>query len=548
MFANNIFENVEILKNLLEKKDVKKCREFLLNVESSFLSYRDRNKDAWDFAKMILDIDERNQQNSTGYGCFTFIYRDKIDSTIAGYKDASDIFEEMEEENQFVFDVFIPKKELTDFRLNQMLMYSNLVGMDCYICTAELFKGNRRTESLKCTNVIVLDLDIYNTNKYGSYSEYPDIMDEELLNELLPVFKKIKHYPNYYLNSGRGRYLVFQLEKSVNLQNEKMLKLLSGIKKKLVSEFSDFGADAKCVDAGRLIHMVGSINSKTKMGYDLDLARTNLYHPIYLDECHNLAEFMYIKCSNVGYWENHCLTNISNLASSLGIKKNTNSNKKQTTFVAKKQKFSSKYSKVNNQRLEDFQKLMVLRDYDLSGSRNYFFEFMANTLFFTGYSESEVWNYIVDSNDSLKTPLKESQLLSIFRYNVNNFAKFETDTTKAVKYTNRHIVKLLGITEEEQKEMQQLIDDNEAELREKTRIKELAKQRKIERQNNKAQHQKEKEEKSQSEKAEKLIQKEANIKKLKETILQMTESGLTAQEIADKLGISRRKVFYYKKL
>lgn len=526
MFTNNIFKNVEILKNLLEKKDVKKCREFLLNVESSFLSYKDRNKEAWDFAKMILDIDEKNQQNSTGYGCFTFIYRDKIDSTIAGYKDASDIFEKMEEENQFVFDVFISKKELTDFRLNQMLMYSNLAGMDCYICTAELFKGNRRTESLKCTNVIILDLDIYNTNKYGSYSEYPSIMDEELLNELFPVFEKIEHYPNYYLNSGRGRYLVFQLEKSVNLQNEKMLKLLSGIKKKLVSEFSDFGADAKCVDAGRLIHMVGSINSKTKMGYDLDLARTNLYYPIYLDECHNLAEFMYVKCSNVGFWENHCLINISNLASSLGIKKTTNSDKKQTTFVEKKQNFCSKYSKVNNQRLEDFQKLIVLRDYDLSGNRNYFFEFMTNTLFFAGYSESEVWNYIVDSNNSLKSPLKESQLLSIFRYNVNNFVKFETNTTKAVKYTNRHIVEFLGITEKEQKEMQQLIDDNEAELREKTRLKEWDEKRKKFRQH----------------------QKKANIQNLKETILQMTELGFTAQEIADKLGISRRKVFYYKKL
>ena len=81
--------------------------------------------------------------------------------------------------------------------------------------------------------------------------------------------------------------------------------------------------------------------------------------------------------------------------------------------------------------------------------------------------------------------------------------------------------------------MQQLIDDNEAELRRKTRSKELAKQRKIKRTNNKPLLKKEKEEKSQN---------------LKETILQMTESGLTAQEIADKLGISRRKVFYYKKL
>lgn len=547
MFENSIFENVRVLKELLKKKDIRECRKFLLNVESPFLSYKDKDNESWNFAKVILGIDEKIQQYEKGYGCFTFIYREKTDTTISGYKDAFDIFEEKEEQEQFVFDVFILKKDLTAFRLNQMLMYSNLVGMDCYICTAELFKSNRKAESLKSTNVIILDLDIYNT-KYGIYSEYPDILDEELINELFPVFQKIGNYPTYYLNSGRGRYLVFQLEKSVNLQNEKMLKLLSGIKKKLVSEFADFGADAKCIDAGRLIHMIGSINSKTKMNFDIQSSRTNLYYPIYLDECHNLAEFMYVKCSNVGYWENHCLTNISNLASSLGIQKKQNNDIKRNTFIPNKQKLSSKYSRVNIQRIEDFHKLMELRNFELSGCRNYFFEFLTNTLFYANYSESKIWSYIEKENNFLRHSLNKSQLYSIFHYNVNNFEKFKTNSDKAVKYTNHYIVEMLNISEKEQKDMQQLISRIEADNRENIRLKKIRSKRASDREENRILKKKEKEDKIKIQKENKIKQKEENVQKLKETILQMTQSGLTAQEIADKLGISRRKVFYYKKL
>ncbi len=536
----NVIENVEMLKNLLKKKDIKKCKEFLLNVESSFLSYKDKNTESWNFVKMILAINEKNQQLAKGYGCFTFIYRENIDTTIEGYKDASDIFEEIEEQNQLVFDIFIPKKELTEFRINQMLMYSNMVGMDCYICTAELFKNSRRSESLKSTNVIVLDLDIYQTS-YGIYSEYPDILDKELLKELQPVFQKIGYYPNFYLNSGRGRYLVFQLQNSINLQNDKMLKLLSGIKKRLVSEFQNFGADAKCIDAGRLIHMPGSINSKTKMNFDATYSKTNLYYPVYLNEYSKNAEFMYIKCSNVGYLENYHLTNISNLASSLGIQKKKTS---KNNFVLDTKKFSSKYSKVNVQRIEDFHKLIQLRNYDLMGNRNYFFEFLTNTLFYTGYSEEDIWNYIKSENNSLKIPLKETQLQSIFHYNVNNLKKYKEDSSKGVKYTNRHIVELLNISSDEQIEMKQLIGNKEAEKREHIRLQKLQEKRKEARKNKKSSV---KENLKQVEENNKSSKKETASQELKQNIQMMVDMGMSIKEIANILKISEKTVKNYKR-
>lgn len=518
----DIMKNIETLKELLNKKDIKKCKEFLLNVESPFLSYKDKNTESWNFVKTVLNINEIQQQNEKGYGCFTFIYRERIDETIAGYKDALDIFTEIEEKNQLVFDIFIPKKELTEFRVNQMLMYSNMVGMDSYICTAELFKSSRRAESLKCTNVIVIDLDIYQSS-YGIYSEYPDIYDKELLIELQSIFNKIGYYPNFYLNSGRGRYLVFQLEKSINLQNDKMLKLLSGIKKKLISEFKEFGADIKCVDAGRLIHIPGSINAKTKMHFDIQNARTNLYYPIYLDVFSKNAEFMYVRCGNVGGLENYKLTNISNLASSLGIKKKKiNENKP----ILNTNKFTSKYSRVNIQRIEDFHKLLILRNYDLVGHRNYFFEFLTNTMFYTGYSEGEIWNYINSENNSLKIPLKEAQLLSIFHYNVHNLEKYKNDTSKGVKYTNRHIVELLEISSEEQSKMLQLISNDEAKKREDNRLKKIHKTISDNRK----------------------VKKNSKKEKLKQEIKEMIEKRMSISQIADELGMSERTVCNYKKM
>ena len=80
-----------------------------------------------------------------------------------------------------------------------------------------------------------------------------------------------------------------------------------------------------------------------------------------------------------------------------------------------------------------------------------------------GMPEEEVYAVIDDLNNQLKNPL--STIKPIVKYAKENFDKYLEDETKAVKYTNKDIVALLDITPSEQKEMQQFIDEKEAQDR-----------------------------------------------------------------------------------
>lgn len=361
---------------------------------------------------------------------FTFIYEPPIDLNTYGTKDAEDILKEKQKEGRIVFEVPIYKSDLTERHLRSMVAFANHLGMSMYMSVADYIRMKRESGNLYGISSIILDLDTYNT-------VYEYDTDDEIWKAMEPVFDRIGVEPNMYINSGHGRYLVFSFN-NVNLSVPEMRKLYQETVKKLIFQFREFGADAKCSDITRVFRVPENINPKT-------------------------GKKAYI----VEHFEHR--TTLSELASAVGIcKGETVAEKKVKNRHRNFQMFykpiaRSRYTKVNVQRDEDFNTLLELRNYDIEGCRNTFFHLMSVNCFYLGMSEQEIATYLGDINNQLIVPY--DGLDAVIRYAKNNYVTYEEDYDNAIKYKNRTIVDLLGITEEEQKSMKQLIGQDEADKR-----------------------------------------------------------------------------------
>ncbi len=361
---------------------------------------------------------------------FTCIYVPPIDQDTYGMKDAMDILEEKQKEETFVFEVLMPKGNVTERKLRSMVAFANHLGMSIYMSVADYVRMKRASDNLYGVSSIVLDLDTYH-----SIHEYDT--DEEMLQEMRPVIDRIGIEPNMYVSSGHGRYLVFSFN-NINLSVPEMRKLYQETVKKLIFQFKEFGADAKCCDITRVFRIPGNINPKTG-------------EKAYIVEC----------------FENR--VTLSELASAVGIcRGKTVSDKKKKSRQRKFEMYypslgKSRYTKVNMQRNEDFNTLLELRNYDIEGYRNILFHLMSVNCFYMGMDEDSVSAYLNEINRLLVSPY--DSLDAVIRYAKHNYERYEEDYEEAVKYTNRTIVGLLDITEEEQKHMKQLIGQDEADRR-----------------------------------------------------------------------------------
>lgn len=385
---------------------------------------------------------------------FTCIYVPPIDKDAYGVKDAMDILEEKQREETFVFEILMPKGKVTERKLRSMVAFANHLGMSIYMSVADYVRMKRVSDNLYGVSSIVLDLDTYH-----SVHEYDT--DEEMLQEMRPVIDRIGIEPNMYINSGHGRYLVFSFN-NINLSVPEMRKLYQETVKKLIYQFKEFGADVKCSDITRVFRIPGNINPKT-------------------------GEKAYI----VNCFENR--VTLSELATAVGIcKGKTVFDKKRKSRQRKFEMYypsmgKSRYTKVNIQRDEDFNMLLELRHYDMEGYRNIRFHLMSVNCFYLGMDEDSVREYLNEINRSLLSPY--DSLNAVIRYARKNYERYKEDYEGTVKYTNRTIVGLLDITEEEQKHMKQLIGQEEADKRiEESSKKSIVKQMEKKRQDTETQN------------------------------------------------------------
>ena len=430
------------LEEVYNRKDKKEIIDFFKFKEIP-LTRAEENSSAGDYIQIIhnFSLGSYNLPKAKeSYICFTFIQR----------------------EETFIFEVFIKENEITKHRLDLMIAYANHLKIDMYMSVSTFVKPQRKTEYVYNTNSIIIDLDIYN-------SEVNNTKEDPLYELMQPTFEKLGYEPSMYIHSGRGRYLVFCLENNVNLSKSSMKKLYRDTTTKLIEVFKPFGADSKCKDLTRVFHMVGNINTKTKQNYKKGIFQTPEYNKnnyyIEKDEYLQPLETMYNKVSIIGsqaiIFSNRI--SLTQIADSVGIKKNTKTpTNKNINYYNKKQNnyYGIKYSKVNQQRDIDLNKLLELRNYDIKGCRDYFFQICCNNSFYLGMEEQDIYNYLLSLNNKLIEPLSLNEITNILTYNKNNLALFEVNPSKAIKYSNRTIVELLDITYDEQQFMSQLIDEN----------------------------------------------------------------------------------------
>ena len=361
---------------------------------------------------------------------FTCIYVPPIDQDTYGIEDVMDILEEKQKEETFVFEVSIPKCNVTERKIRSIVAFANHLGMSIYMSVADYLRVKRESDNLYGVSSIILDLDTY-------HSVYEYDSDGEIFQAMRPVIDRIGIEPHMYVNSGHGRYLVFSFN-NINLSVPSMRKLYQETVKKLIYQFKEFGADSKCSDITRVFRIPGNINPKT-------------------------GERAYI----IEHFENRIT--LSELAAAVGIcKGKTASDKKKKSRQRKFEMYypsldKSRYTKVNVQRDEDFNTLLELRNYSIEGYRNILFHLMSVNCFYLGMDEDSVRDYLNEINRSLAAPY--DSLDAVIRYAKHNHERYEEDYEGAVKYTNRRIVELLDITGEEQAHMKQLIGQKEADKR-----------------------------------------------------------------------------------
>lgn len=412
------------------------------------------------------------------------------------------------EENEFSFFAFFEKQELSllDYKFKSFLMYNNLTGLETYLYTYEFDKPEFKEENETQCNNLVLCFKLKGTENENILKNKTYFGGDAyflVCNELEKYGLTIR---NTLLN-GEDLIVVVDLYRTMNLKCKNLKYTLKQVEKELLNRFKNL----HIYDNKGFFMIPGSINScyktnekhnfytyKTKVIENNDLVQkeSNYYRCYFSGE-----EFFYSPSAD-----------FSKIASLVGIEKYQ---PKKNMVVENKKR----YTKVGEQRLEDLDTLMELRNGEIDDTFD-FFRIMANTLFYLEKNASETFLYMNEKNDMLYKPISYEKLFNIFKFCKEDYEKYLINTKNGIKYTNERIVELLNVNRYEMKEMKQFIGAKEAKLRERNRSREKSK-------------------KNYAPIKEKNAEKR---QKQAEELLVLRDNGLTNREIAEKMQMDIRKV------
>lgn len=140
--------------------------------------------------------------------------------------------------------------------LYQITEYSIQNKAVCYMTFAKYSEEFSRKECYaKSFNSYIIDFDFYHEEKFERFTP------EEFWRELKPVISK---YPySAVFSSGRGLYVSFIFDNSVDCSLDTFKANHKIIINNLLLELAEYGADVKCKDFSRVFKLAGSIHPKT---------------------------------------------------------------------------------------------------------------------------------------------------------------------------------------------------------------------------------------------------------------------------------------------
>lgn len=495
-------EALPILQELVRERDVEGIQWFHEHICTNTSDRSDRdyfyhNFLSWFTNMREVEAIEQNKEPKTGkhYLCFRCIYH-------------------RGESDEFSVDVFFQKKEIfeTPYKYHQFLLYNNLVGFETFLHTYEFDKPIFSSENMIQCNNIVLNFrwkgTEYEKHLNPSIYLYWDWYDEirEKFEELGLNFRNV-------LSNGEDLIVVLDLYRTLNLKNKQLHYVLNQVEKKLHTELKDLYV----YDNQNFFMVPGSMNYHCKNGRIKN-------HNIMYFACQQIqdgnlveGEFSYRRCYMLG---DDCFrTGTVSLTSLANFFKMEKSETKELHTKAHKNNYV-RFKNVGEQRLKDFDTLLLYRNFDMGNYDFLYMSMIANVMFYLNKTENEVLLYLQEKNALLKHSLKYEQLLKILEFNKKNFELYKSNPNLGIKYSNDTIVKKLSITDEEQDEMLQLISKDMAKLRTRYQKREYAKKNYEEK------------------KSENKKKKEA----FKEEVNQLYKSGMTVKEIASKMGKDVRTI------
>lgn len=545
---NNMTEMLPILEQLVKDRNTEGIQEFYQKVCTDTVDMND-DRDPF-FYKFLMQfcnaascdgvMEERAEPNTKHhYLCFKCVYH-------------------RGEEDELSVIVFFKKwdKIFPEYKYQCFLMYNNLVGMETYLHTCEFIEPVFDEKYMVQCNNLVLSFKLEGTEQENLL--YPAIhYNEDWLGFIYDKLEEMGLYARNVLINGEDLTVIIDLWRSITLKSSSLKYILGKVEEQLLLRLQDYHV----YDSGHFFMVPGSINArkhisinrKTKLMFSNKDIEGNAFIK---------REDGYYRCYYLGM-DNYLFpaVSLSKLAESVGFPKKA---EQEDTDKRKRIEYKKRFTRVGRERLEDLDKLIKLRQDEIS-ERFHFFRIMGNILFYLGKEPAEVLRYMNDRNEMLYVPISENCLLRIFAFCKEDYEKYLSNPKLGIKYTNQRIVELLKIRKYEQEEMKQLIGEVEAwernkvshiistrkayapikhdkryarEMKEEADKKEFLQMRQLGMSNNQIAKKKNVDTRKVDRLIGKNTEKEAERELLKQKVADMTANGEFASRISEELGVS----------
>ena len=408
---------------------------------------------------------------------------------------------------------------------NKFLM--NLLGLniDTYITMNSFRTPKRLMSNLYSLNCLWADIDYYKKKKYKDYT-YKEMI------EVLEEDKFIKeNKPSFYIASGQGIYPIWLIE---NAYAEACLPIWGKLMDIIQENLKKYGADPRSLDATRVLRLAGSnhtgANKKALIVKDClekDFKRYTI--PELADRL--LPKLDYTKEE----W--------------IKIKEVKRKTKKIKESIQTKSLFTIRL--LNFTRMKDLQTLVELRKFDCDGYRElilFLYRYWGNCFWKDNERALEetlefnkMFNNPCDEDTVARLTKRAEVAAEIWEEKLNEYwaledkppAKVFFKNTGAYIYSNKRLIQILEITQEEMKSLETIFNTKEKNRRN-------ADYRKQWKRENDAAYDRAKRRNENG-----LTKREqAKLDKMN-SIIELRESGLKTREIAEKLGCTMRSVQKY---
>jgi len=328
--------------------------------------------------------------------------------------------------------ITVAEKELEEFK-QWHYKYSSLPSLvgktDRYMSMNTFWKTYRRIEYLKELNTIYVDIDYYNTN----------FSKETVLRNLAKLVEEKKlPQPSTTIDSGRGLYVIWKIKQVPN----QALPLWQTVENHFVDLLFKYGADPLAKDACRVLRVPGTVNSKNNSSVDMLEFIPELVYTLRALQEEYLPTLKVLTREEV---------------QEKGIKKRSPNSKLVRLF---------NIYNLNYTRIVDLITLCELRSFDLPSRRELvlFLYRLWSNLFCE--NKKIALERTLELNTQFSYPLSVCEATSATRSAEKAFDAWESGETvkwqgrevrKGYNYTNKTLIELLDITQEEQIHMKTII-------------------------------------------------------------------------------------------